>query len=379
MTIWERLVSKHVILNLKHVILNLKHVILNLFQDLKFQTQHFVQQPVFMLPKTPNKTALPQPDNADWTYAGTEKITITNEDGTTQTIVINIGANDGVINSNDAVFSKLKIWQDRNQNGISEANELKTLTELGIKEIKVSPDSITLQNYTQNGNLIISKGQFTQEVTNPDGTRSEVTKSYANLDLAVNQTNSSSYSYTDPEGNIIGDYNLNLEVLTLPMIRGYGDVKALPVVASQNPELLNALKELSALPFTTYHLSSISQKIEEIIYLWTNTKEITGMRGSFDARKLAVLEVIRGEEYKNSDGGSNVPFALSAPVNEAWRSFTDGIKIKLLIQSTFKNIFSGTVTTETDESNQFDTSIFESMANGNCHSKNQLNSLRNFN
>ena len=122
------------------------------------------------------------------------------------------GVADGVINNQDAVFSKLKIWQDRNQNGISEANELKTLTELGIKEIKVSPDSITLQNYTQNGNLIISKGQFTQEVTNPDGTRSEVTKSYANLDLAVNQTNSSSYSYTDPEGNIIGDYDLDLEV-----------------------------------------------------------------------------------------------------------------------------------------------------------------------
>jgi hypothetical protein len=136
------------------------------------------------------------------------------------------GISDGIINSSDAVFSQLKVWQDVNQNGISEASELKTLSELGVTSINVSANSLTTKNELNNGNLVISEGTYAKS----DGT----TGSYFNLDLAVNQSNSSSYTYTDPEGNVIGDYNLNLDVLSLPMIRGYGDVKALPIVALES-------------------------------------------------------------------------------------------------------------------------------------------------
>jgi hypothetical protein len=83
---------------------------------------------------------------------------------------------DGIINNQDIQFANLKLWQDTNQDGISQQTELKTLSELGIK-------SIDLTRTGKNQQLTDAIQSDGLTFTKTDGTLGEV----AELDLNQNE------------------------------------------------------------------------------------------------------------------------------------------------------------------------------------------------
>jgi len=63
---------------------------------------------------------------------------------------VNGGNSDGVVNNQDAIYASLRLWQDTNHNGNSEAAELHTLPELGIASLEL--DYKESKRRDENGN-----------------------------------------------------------------------------------------------------------------------------------------------------------------------------------------------------------------------------------
>jgi hypothetical protein len=64
---------------------------------------------------------------------------------------------DGVIDANDAVFAKLKVWVDADTDGTTDAGELKTLAELGIASLNLN--ALNAKG-NENGNSVILQSSW---------------------------------------------------------------------------------------------------------------------------------------------------------------------------------------------------------------------------
>uniref|UniRef100_UPI00142DE5BE calcium-binding protein n=1 Tax=Acinetobacter piscicola TaxID=2006115 RepID=UPI00142DE5BE len=203
---------------------------------------------------------------------------------------------DGLINGSDIIFQKLKIWKDTNQDGISQSNELFSLSNLGITSISLNNQLI---NATDDNNVIhTNKGSFTQTVTENGAT--QIKSGLA--ETLLFEVNTSETIWQNPNET---SENIDIDISELPDFPGYGSATSLH--NAMQLDLTGKLKEL----VSSFAETSSDQQIllaHQILYFWTNNKisTATNVANISSHEKFEIVKVLYGKEleWKNWNPGN---------------------------------------------------------------------------
>jgi Ca2+-binding RTX toxin-like protein len=207
---------------------------------------------------------------------------------------------DGRIDADDGVWSSLRVWRDRNGDGLSTPDEIVFLSGLGITAINtayVSSTSVDAQ-----GNAHKQIGSFTKA----DGSTGAAEDVWFKVDLL----------------HAITAYQLDVpaEIALLPDFRGYGTADSLHQAMVRDTD--GTLKGLVQSFVSSTDPAQRGVLVEQILFRWTGSDGINPTsRGSLmDARQVAVLEAFMGHGYVGYGGATN-PYHTSAPILQ--QAFTD--------------------------------------------------------
>ncbi|WP_240127038.1 calcium-binding protein [Thermomonas alba] len=136
---------------------------------------------------------------------------------------------DGVVDASDSAFASLRIWQDANQNGVTEAGELNTLAELGITSLSIAHST---ENTAVAGGQRTGTGSFTRT----DGNGNAVTQVMQEFDFDADTING---GYTAPVA-------IPVELSDIPAIPGVGRMRSLREACALSPALTQLVRQFMA-------------------------------------------------------------------------------------------------------------------------------------
>ena len=229
---------------------------------------------------------------------------------------------DGVIDNLDSQFTDLVVWVDGDQDGLSELDEIKTLGEYGIISIELSAQTV---NVEQSGNLVSTVSSFT---------RSDLsTSTIADVWFANDQTN------THLVSDAVSFENLDLRILSLPKLNGYGEIAAIRVAMLFDSELVEMATDLAISDLST--AATFSDQVEAILYRWAGVETVDpSSRGYYiDARHLEFMEAFFGEDWVHRNGGSNPHPRAAYRLETTWEGLQAELEARLLVQGPLSQVF----------------------------------------
>ena len=162
------------------------------------------------------------------------------------------GNGDGKIDASDAVFNDLRIWQDKNSDGISQADELHTLNDLGIKSISTGSTATAIN---QKGNAITAAS------------------TYERIDGSTGQTGSLVFG----SSNFFTEFSDAIDIPDsyqgLPDMHGSGAVRNLHEASIQSSELASVLESYGSAATRDEQLALL----DSLLLSWSGTSSMQTM------------------------------------------------------------------------------------------------------
>ena len=199
---------------------------------------------------------------------------------------------DKVIDDKDANYSRLQVWQDANQNGISEKEELRSLSQAGIAAIQL--------NY--------QKSQL-------GGHEEVIFGNSAKFIKANGETGDATEYWIKKRGydtKSLNDINIPLEVHFLPNVAGSGNMPSLHQAMAK--DVTGQLKDKVGRFILSRDVAERRQLVESILTQMAGAQNTaSNSRGTaMDAKQLQVIEALLGRDYTGTSGSN--PHASSASI-----------------------------------------------------------------
>ncbi|MBI5329538.1 MAG: putative Ig domain-containing protein, partial [Betaproteobacteria bacterium] len=237
---------------------------------------------------------------------------------------------DGKLDSADAAFATLRIWQDTDGDGFTSAGELHTLTDKNIQSIQTAYTTGTTTD--AHGNQHQQQGSYTT-TTGQTRTATDV------------------WFQADPTYSIATEWiDVSDDIAALPDATGYGHVRDLHQAMARDPG--GRLQQLVTQYTQTSDAAQRDTILTDLIYHWTGVQNIDPKSRAArliygnvigDARKLEALEEFLGQEWVGTwcwGTRDPNPHGRAAPVLlQAWDQLKELIGAQLMAQSHLKPMF----------------------------------------
>lgn len=223
----------------------------------------------------------------------------------------------GLIDAGDTQFADFQIWQDLDQDGVSDTGELMTLAQANIQSISLSGTAVGTE---------VEGNEVTQSVTVTYGDSSTTTASEV---IFANEAANSIY---------VGDYDLKLEAIFLPHLRGGGFMPNLHIAVSLDDTLLNMVRDLDS--FSIDDMATFKADIQAMMLRWADVETVatTAHGDHIDGRFVEFLnayfgipsQLLAGVKYDSTN---------AAEIAEVWSSVFADISTKIAVQGPLSDLF----------------------------------------
>ncbi|GFE49973.1 hypothetical protein So717_17260 [Roseobacter cerasinus] len=239
---------------------------------------------------------------------------------------------DGRITAADDDWGDFLVWRDLNQDGVSQADELKSLDHYGITSIdytETSDNRYVKENYISGISTFVMNGQ-TREVADVH---------YLNDNVNTWELGAQSQVFG-------ATTELNVEALLLPLSRGYGSMPALHLAMTRDDELRDLVRELDRLPLD--QLGRAAELTRDILLKWAGVLDndpdarATGDGSNIDARLVDFMEVFSGVEWAQRGSGGFVGENASLGIKVAWQGIHATLTARLVAQGPLERVIGET-------------------------------------